>query len=192
MRTGVMAMLMPMVLLNTGAVSAESAAPRADDNKSTALAVGQFQPYAAGRTAVTYDPKLAPSGALAAVTYVPTHDGKMNVMLRTHGLVANRRYGAHAHVNRCGAKGEDAGPHYQNSKDPVTPSTDPKYANSRNEIWLDFTTDARGNGLGRALVDWQFSDRQAQSVVVHADHTHTEPGKAGTAGARVACLDVAF
>jgi Cu-Zn family superoxide dismutase len=38
-----------------------------------------------------------------------------------------------------------------------------------------------------------FSDRAPASVVIHeAEATATEPGKAGTAGARIACLDVPF
>jgi superoxide dismutase, Cu-Zn family len=60
---------------------------------------------------------------------------------------------------------------------------------SRNEIWLDFTADAQGNGFAVATVDWQFPDpRRLRSVVIHEHHTHTD----GTAGARLACITVAF
>jgi Cu-Zn family superoxide dismutase len=74
----------------------------------------------------------------------------------------------------------------------VSPSTDPAYANPDNEIWLDFTTTKNGSGLAVAQVDWRFTDRHAGSVVVHAEHTHTDPGHAGTAGARLACITVPF
>lgn len=74
----------------------------------------------------------------------------------------------------------------------MKPSVDPVYANPRNEIWLDFSTDRLGTGFARSTVDWTFGARRAHSVVVHETHTHTNPGHAGTAGARLACLDVAF
>ncbi|PZS19209.1 MAG: hypothetical protein DLM60_10655 [Pseudonocardiales bacterium] len=54
------------------------------------------------------------------------------------GLLPNRSYAAHAHTNACGPTGEDPGPHYQNRTDPTArtpaPSTNPPYANPRNEI----------------------------------------------------------
>ncbi|GAA1519361.1 hypothetical protein GCM10009677_60820 [Sphaerisporangium rubeum] len=184
-REGVVALLVPLGLLTTPAT-----APA--DERGMALAVGRFEPYAQGRDAITYDRKLVPAGAVAAVSYMPVGDGRTQVMLRTRGLLANHKYGAHAHVNTCGAKADDAGPHYQNMKDPKTPSTDPKYANPQNEVWLDFTTDAKGNGLATSAVAWRFTDRQAKSVVLHAEHTHTDAGHAGQAGPRLACLNVDF
>jgi Cu-Zn family superoxide dismutase len=40
-------------------------------------------------------------------------------------------------------------------------------------------------------VPFIFTDRAPGSIVVHeADHTETAPGKAGTAGAGIACLTV--
>jgi Cu-Zn family superoxide dismutase len=191
-RTGAVALLMPLGLLAGGTVSSWSQGVPVADERGMALAVGRFEPYAKGREAITYDQKLVPANAMAAVSYVPGADGHTQVMLRTRGLLPNRKYGAHAHVNQCGAKGDDAGPHYQNMKDPVTPSVNPKYANPQNEIWLDFTTDAKGNGFAKSAVAWRFTDRQAKSVVIHAEHTHTGAGHAGQAGPRLACLDVAF
>jgi superoxide dismutase, Cu-Zn family len=69
---------------------------------------------------------------------------------------------------------------------------DPRYANPQNEIWLDFKTDAQGNATTATTVPWVFSDRRAASVIIHAEPTQTEPGKAGTAGARLACLSFSF
>ncbi|ONI91465.1 hypothetical protein ALI22I_09010 [Saccharothrix sp. ALI-22-I] len=94
------------------------------------------------------------------------------------------------HTKVCGAKPADAGPHYQNEKDPVSPSVDPKYASPDNEIWLDFTTDDKGSATSSATVDWQFRKGDANAIVLHDTHTHTEPGKAGTAGDRLAFGDV--
>ncbi|MBV8992440.1 MAG: superoxide dismutase family protein [Pseudonocardiales bacterium] len=109
------------------------------------------------------------------------------------GLLRNRGYAIHAHANPCGATGEDAGPHYQNHLDPAAtpqhPSTDPHYANPRNEIWLDVRTDANGEGISRTTVPFVFTNRAPASIVIHeAQSTATGPGQAGQAGARVACL----
>ena len=60
------------------------------------------------------------------------------------------------------------------------------------EIWLDVHTNGNGFAYTSSTVDWQFTDRHAQSVVLHNDHTHTKPGEAGTAGPRLACVNVAF
>jgi len=135
-----------------------------------------------------------PPDARARVHSVETGDGRTIVTLHVTGLQPSTAYGAHAHVNTCNATtGLAAGPHWQYDVDPVSPSVDPAYANPRNEIWLDLTTNAAGNGHARTVVDWQFpSERRAKSVIIHAQHTATEPGNAGVAGARLACLPVPF
>jgi Cu-Zn family superoxide dismutase len=135
-----------------------------------------------------------PVGAHAKVHSVETGDGRTIVTLHVKGMQPDRQYGAHAHTNPCSAtSAAAAGPHFQFVKDPVTPSTDPAYANPQNEIWLDLTTNASGNGHAKAVVDWQFSsERRAKSVIIHERHTSTEAGQAGVAGSRVACLTVPF
>jgi superoxide dismutase, Cu-Zn family len=154
-------------------------------------ASSKIQPYKPGAGGVTYDQKLAPSGAQLSVLGF-SGARSTTVVLNTRGLLPKRDYGAHVHVRPCGALPSDSGPHFQDKKDPVQPSVDPAYANPRNEIWLDFTTDRLGNGYAVANVPWGFGKREAASVVVHATHTHTDPGHAGTAGARLACLNVDF
>jgi Cu-Zn family superoxide dismutase len=134
-----------------------------------------------------------PAGATARV--VATYDaaGQTVVTLHLWGMLPNQDYGAHAHNNACGTTGAAAGSHYQNIPDPHLPSVDPAYANARNEIWLDVHTDGHGNGSAQAKVSWQFGpDRRAHSVIVHAEPTHTGETDSGTAGARLACLTVAF
>jgi Cu-Zn family superoxide dismutase len=134
-----------------------------------------------------------PSGATARVQAVYDGSGKTQVTLHVWGLQPNTEYGAHAHVNACGTTGAAAGPHFQNIPDPVVPSVNPAYANPRNEIWLDFTTDESGNGVAHTSVPWQFTaDRRAHSVIIHAEPTHTGPTDSGQAGARLACLSVNF
>lgn len=145
-----------------------------------------------GGGGVTYDPALVPVGAQGTVT-ATTRNGGEAVTLELRGAVADRRYGAHVHTKPCGATGDAAGPHFQFDVDPVQPSVDPRYANSTNEVWLDLTTDASGSGSATAMLDKVFpADRLPRSVIVHAMPTATDPGKAGTAGARAACIDVAF
>ncbi|GAA1280787.1 superoxide dismutase [Saccharothrix xinjiangensis] len=135
----------------------------------------------------SYDPRV-PDGAHATVLSTQIAGGTY-VLLRASGLLPDRDYGAHAHVNPCGPSPADAGPHYQHVQGGAT---DPAFANPRNEIWLDFTTDAWGRGVAHARLDWQFGERRPGSVVLHEEHTHTEPGQAGTAGARLGCLTVPF
>jgi Cu-Zn family superoxide dismutase len=142
--------------------------------------------------AFTYNQALAPNGASARVLAVSLPLAGTTTTLTVHGLLPDHEYGAHAHAKPCGATGDAAGPHFQYVADPVTPSVDPAYANSRNEIWLDFTTDRFGNGHAVSQVRWPLTDRHPDSVVIHEMSTHTDPGHAGTAGARLACLDVAF
>jgi Cu-Zn family superoxide dismutase len=143
-------------------------------------------------TAITYDPALVPVGSRGAVSS-ETADGSTTVMLAVRGVDPERRYGAHAHAEPCGATGDLAGPHFQNQVDPVQPSVDPAFANPENEVWLDLTTDESGAGSATATVPWAFEgDRRAQSVIIHAMPTATAPGEAGTAGARAACITVEF
>lgn len=148
-------------------------------------------PARSGRqpVAITYDTKLVAVGAAAAVG-TTSADDTTKVRLDVWKLAPNHRFGAHVHTRACGAKPADAGPHYQDRKDPVSPSVDPAYANPDNEVWLDFATDASGAGHATADLPWRFRAGAANSVVIHAHHTSTEPGKAGMAGDRLACITV--
>ncbi|HTK66598.1 MAG TPA: superoxide dismutase family protein [Pseudonocardia sp.] len=160
-------------------------APQSDDNKTVTATFGQDD------AADNYDKALVPDGAKVFVAE-NVHDGLTTVVLDVRGLVPNHAYGAHAHAKPCGAKPEDAGAHYQHNPDPVKPSVNPAFANPMNEIWLDFTTDAKGNATKAATVDWAFGATPAGSVVIHAEPTKTAPGQAGVAGARAACVSIAF
>lgn len=153
---------------------------------------GELAAPAAATNASSYDAALAPYGADLQVIAVSGPAEQAVVVLTARGLLPDRAYGAHVHVNPCGAAPADAGPHYQHSPDPVQPSTDPAFANPENEVWLDFTTDGQGTGVAYAKQGWSFTAPLPGSVVLHAEHTHTGPGEAGTAGARLACLTVEF
>ncbi|SER87115.1 superoxide dismutase, Cu-Zn family [Lentzea xinjiangensis] len=195
MRTTVAAFASAALL--TGALTACSgeappSAPAAPEIKPVAEA-DVAAPAASGDQpkGITYDVKRIPlGGKLSAGSSVS--GGQTTVELKVSGLLPGTKYGSHVHIKPCGAKPADSGPHYQHEKDPVTPSVDPKYANAQNEIWLDFTTDAQGAATGTATVKWEFRKGEANSVVIHAAHTSTEHGKAGTAGDRLACLTASF
>ena len=151
-----------------------------------------FLPYKPGATAVTYDPKLVPAGATAQVTMRPAADG-VTISLSVTGMVPRRVYGVHLHTDPCGAQPTEAGPHYQHRPDPKAvaspPSVDPEFANSRNEVWLDFVADSLGAGTANSTKPWRLDEiNPPRSLIVHAEQTKIDPGVAGTAGPRVACL----
>lgn len=145
--------------------------------------------------AYTYDEAAVPVGSTVTVES-EEEDGRTTVTLNATGLTPTRDFGVHVHTQPCGPQPSDAGPHYQNNVDPAatpqSPSTDPAYANPRNEIWLDITTDGDGNAQTSTTVDWAVRDGEAASVVLHAQRTRTGPGEAGMAGDRLACIDEDF
>jgi superoxide dismutase, Cu-Zn family len=128
---------------------------------------------------IAYDTTLVPPGATARVT------AESGAVLATStvtvtGMLPGRTYGVHLHVNPCGLKPEDAGPHYQHTH---------AHASAQNEVWLDFTTDARGEATATATQDWAFvAGRLPRSLVIHAEPTRTAGAEAGVAGPRVACV----
>ncbi|MER7410591.1 superoxide dismutase family protein [Streptomyces cacaoi] len=154
---------------------------------------GRFAPIGTpgGARTITYDQKLVPEGARIEVRQHTGRDG-MAVRVAVRGVARNHTFGVHVHTRPCGARPDDSGPHYQHRKDPRQPSTDPRYANPYNEVWLDFTSDEEGRGHAGSVHPWTFRKGEARSVVLHESATHTEPGRAGQAGARAACFTVPF
>ena len=136
--------------------------------------------------AFRYDPELVPADAYLALGSRSAGNRTRTVLVVRH-LLPHRVYGAHLHVNPCGTEPSAAGPHFQQVPDPVQPSTDPAYANPSNEVWLDVHTDADGAAVARSVNPWTYRT-PPRSLVLHAEGTHTDPGHAGTAGARTACL----
>ncbi|MEV0615294.1 superoxide dismutase family protein [Nonomuraea sp. NPDC050404] len=129
--------------------------------------------------AIAFDRKLAPRGSQASVT-VESSGGQTRTSLVVEGLLPDRRYGAHLHVNPCGPKPDASGPHYQHH---------PGQIDAKSEVWLDFTTDAEGAGRSSARQDWTLErSKLPGSLVIHAKPTTTSGPQAGQAGDRVACL----
>ncbi|MEX2291304.1 MAG: superoxide dismutase [Mycobacteriales bacterium] len=171
------------LLLGVAATATVTGSPVAADPADRVVVEGPLVDYAD-----SWD-----EDARARVQAVYDGAGRSTVQLHVWGLAPDTDYGAHAHTNPCGAAGADAGPHFQHEPDPVSPSTDPEYANPSNEIWLDLTTNSAGHGVATTRVPWQFSQtRRARSVILHVEHTHTGPQDSGVAGARLGCLDVPF
>ncbi|WP_344259080.1 superoxide dismutase family protein [Streptomyces sodiiphilus] len=151
---------------------------------------GVFAPpgLSAGGRALTYDTDLVPSGARVLVTE-RVREGRTVVGLTVRGVRPGHTFGTHVHTRPCGPDPAQAGPHYQHRE-----SGHPRAANPWNEVWLDFTADASGDGRAVAKQDWTFRAGQARSVVLHelptsAGHHGREPGDAGP---RAACLTVPF
>jgi Cu-Zn family superoxide dismutase len=151
-----------------------------------------------GGLAYTYNPALAPEGARFRVVMKPSGEST-TAELTVSGLLPNRGYSVVADNNACSPNPAAEGPHYQNRVDPgvnptavgVASSTNPEYANPRNEVWLDVRTDGSGSGTSRTTVPFVFTDRGPGSVVIHeAEQTATEAGKAGNGGAPIACLSL--
>jgi Cu-Zn family superoxide dismutase len=170
--------------------SPETGASAALEVARPSVIQGTFTTFTPGATAVTYNPKLVPAGAWAHISIAAIADSTA-VALTVKGMVPDHQYGAHLHTMACGQEAAMSGPHYQHRMDPAAtaspPSGNPAYANPQNEVWLDFTTDSQGSGLSKSTQPWLFTT-PAKSLVIHAQPTATAPGKAGTAGARLACL----
>ncbi|MFC8196201.1 superoxide dismutase family protein [Streptomyces sp. NPDC057298] len=129
--------------------------------------------------AITYDTGLVPAASWIEVSQLSEERGRTTVGLRAAGLKPGHAYGVHVHRNPCGTDPAAAGGHYQHR-----PSTDPADVNADNEVWLDFTADAKGAGGASARHDWNFRRGEAASVVLH--------GEQGGSGARLACFTVPF
>ncbi|TDQ54965.1 superoxide dismutase family protein [Actinorugispora endophytica] len=167
-----------------------TALPGTAESSGQSLQVSEsFAAWSEGATAVTYDEEAVPAESTIQVSVAPAGSAT-GFTLSVTGLRPDRDYGAHLHTEPCGEDPADSGPHYQNEADPEQPSTDPAYANPRNEVWLDFRTDAEGAASAQTSVTWAPRAGEANSVVIHKEHTQTAAGHAGTAGDRLACVNV--
>ncbi|MET7423425.1 superoxide dismutase [Dactylosporangium sp. NPDC005555] len=209
-------LLLASLGLTAGTAGCTSSAGGAQPGPSPRVtsATGTFAAYSPGATAVTYDPALVPPGAVATLSITQTSSDS-RVWFTVAGLLPDRGYGVHLHMEPCGATGDAAGPHYQHRHPPVPPTApsppgpvsaparpsvspvvsasvspppaNPSYVNPQNEVWLDITTRADGRGSAVATHPWTF-DQAPRSLVIHASPTKTGAGQAGDAGPRVACL----
>ena len=130
-----------------------------------------------------HGPTVVHDAAYAGVTtqvHSWARDGGTDVRLMVRGLPANRPFGAHVHVTPCGTDPLASGGHYQHGTTGTL---------AEREVWLDFTTNADGDGVGATHIPWLISAGTAGSVVIHANPTNPTTG---AAGARLVCTDVPF
>ncbi|MEU8517260.1 superoxide dismutase family protein [Kitasatospora sp. NPDC048722] len=134
--------------------------------------------------AISYADDLVPYGSHATVVTDRSTAGRTVLTLTVTGLAPGHEFPVHLHTGTCGTVPASSGPHYQNVVDPVQPSTDPAYANDRNELRLVLRTDDRGDGTATAAVDWQARAGEARSLVLHAG----TPAGPHAAADRVGCI----
>ncbi|MFE6053488.1 superoxide dismutase family protein [Kitasatospora sp. NPDC056446] len=167
------AALLPLALL-TPAASPVSVAD-ADFDPATAFVAP---------AAISYAVDLVPYGSHVRVVTDRSVPWRTALTLTASGLAPDHEFPVHLHTGSCGADPASSGPHYQNAVDPAQPSTDPAYANERNELRLVLRTDAQGRGTATTAVDWQPRPGEARSLVLHAG----TPAGPHAAGDRVACV----
>ncbi|MFE7194227.1 superoxide dismutase family protein [Kitasatospora sp. NPDC057541] len=137
-------------------------------------------------TAISHAPDLVPYGSHVRVVTDRSLPGRTVLTVSVTGVAADHVFPVHLHTAACGADPAASGPHYQDAVDPVSPSTDPAYANDRNELRLTLRTDARGGGTAAAAVAWRPRPGGARSLVLHAG----DPAGAHGAADRVACVNL--
>lgn len=117
------------------------------------------------------------------------YDGvKTTITLEVANLPPMAQFGSHLHKLDCAT--EKAGGHYQHTPAPTAEeaATAP-FANTMNEVWLDFATDAAGVGKNTVSVNWAVRATEAKSIIIHEKITDPMTGKAG---ARYACIAMPF
>lgn len=116
-------------------------------------------------------------------------DGEAEFRLVLKGIdpsAAGRRFGAHLHFGPCVAgDGAAALGHYNTD---VVAGVSPTRTSPDTEVWLDFTVTRWGTAKVETSVP--FAPRAGiRSIVIHQDPTNDHTG---AAGARLACLPVAW
>jgi superoxide dismutase, Cu-Zn family len=160
-----------------------------EDGASEGVMLASSQNAALFRYLDPYAPMMAgmpnPIGNTAsAAAEAFDEDGSLRIELAVAGFPPSRTFGSHLHRLACDDPMK-AGTHYQNQPFPTGGSaTDPVYANNTNEAWLDFITDASGNGEKVLTVDWLPRSGEARAIIFH----HMASGVGGVSGAKLACL----
>ena len=167
-----------LALAATTGLIAIGVAPAHAEGANPARASGTFvsNPGFVPTETEPVNPTIGAEGSVQLVTGTP---GRTIVNLHVKDMPADRSFGAHLHRDPCSAA--FGGPHYQ-----APTGTPAGYADPLHEVWLDFTTNAAGNGQSHVEVPFEVVPG-ARSVVIHQGE-HTLPG--GGAGQRLACLDV--
>jgi superoxide dismutase, Cu-Zn family len=109
------------------------------------------------------------------------------ITLDVSGLPAKTQFGSHLHKQDCAT--DKAGGHYQHNAAPsMEMVSTPEYANTANEVWLDFETDDAGAASKTVTVNWVVRATEAKAVIIHEKWTDAN----GKAGAKYACISMPF
>jgi Cu-Zn family superoxide dismutase len=170
------------------ALGALACGEESDDDRGEMIASSQ------GAALVVYDDPYAPAMAGTPNPITPgarasalafDMGGELRIELAVTGFPPARIFGSHLHQRDC--NDEKAGGHYQNTPFPMgRMANDPEFANPVNEAWLDFETDAAGEGAVELRVAWLPRAGEGKGIVFH----HMATAEGGGAGARLACLPV--
>jgi Cu/Zn superoxide dismutase len=164
---------MLVALLTVVAIGAPVACGSSDE--STPASGGEEADAVSGEFTPVAD---APSGSskLTGEAELERADGGTTVSIQLNGLEPKTAYLAHLHTGGCD-QSDPGGPHFQFEKGG---SEEPP-----NEIHLEFTTNAKGEGKAEATSKQEVPAGEAGSVVVHTAGSHHEmsayvPGEAET------------
>ena len=156
-----------------------------DDSKTTEMTITS----SSGAWTVFPQTGGAPNPAqniMGSAKAVKTGDAKMRVEMTVMGLPVSTTFGSHIHKLDCATM--TAGGHYQHMPSGDAAATDPAFGNATNEVWLDFMTDTTGKATVTKEASFIPRAGEAKAIVVHAMAT----GTGGVAGAKLACLGMAF
>lgn len=181
-------------ILGMGALAACEKAEEDEDQTRIGASQGAWFIFAnpfAGPTPPPETPNPISATLTGSAEVFTLEEGKKTkVRLDLTGLPPSRVFGAHVHKLSCAEM--KAGPHYQHTEFPATTvATDNTYANAANEIWLDFQTDAQGRAIREVTQQFRIVSERAKAVILHDLLSSNDPGKGGTAGARLACINLA-
>lgn len=137
------------------------------------LVRGSYPDFETAGTAVVLQDgmDLGYSALSATASIVRRKDGSTRATLQASGLMASQVYPVHVHAQSCAL--ENGGPHYKLDAS-VTDTVE------TNELWLNITADASGNGSAEIEAD-HLARPEAQAIVIHAAEDNTK---------RLACIDL--
>ena len=160
--------------LAIGPTTLGQASAGAGVGNSTTIGQGPDHVYAVA------PPAMNPLVGASATVSAGSPGGNEQITLQVTGVdaPAGTEFGAHVHVNPCGATGAAAGGHYAVAGDGPL---------QNREVWLDLRVDAHGRGHAIATRGFRIENRADRSVTIHAVGTDHETGGAG---ARLACIDL--
>lgn len=151
-----------MVAVLVLVVAAGIAACGSGDDRTTGATAGEESRPVSGEFAPVPDAPEA-YAIVGGNAELERSGGGTTLSISLNGLEPKTAYVAHLHIGSC-ERSDPGGPHFQFEKGG---SEEPP-----NEIHLRFTSNAAGEGEAEATSKRDVPDREAGSVVLHADESH--------------------